>query len=70
MGCPYCNNGEIGGEICNHCGGHGWSAPALLSVNKKDLFIEDEKNYFSMPCIGCKHRNGGAAYCMGCIHYA
>lgn len=27
-GCSFCDNGDIGGEICNICGGHGWSIKA------------------------------------------
>ena len=45
-------------------------SPCDCKSGRKDLFIEDEKNYFSMPCVGCKNRNGGVTYCTNCIHYA
>ena len=35
-----------------------------------DLYVEDEKLYFSVPCVSCKHRNGKLSYCWECKHYA
>lgn len=34
-----------------------------------DLFDEDLKSYFHVPCGDCAHRQESAEFCMKCRHY-
>ena len=45
--------------------------PSLDSEGKKpDLYELDEKLYYSVPCISCKHRDRTFKHCAPCVHYA